>query len=207
MNMIGIFGGTFDPIHLGHVQIAEQVQSSLSLREVHFLPCATPVHRNLPMASAQNRLRMIELAIAENNNFRVSTLELDRGGDSYMVDTLRQIKTQNPNDTIILILGADAFNQILSWREPGQILQLAHLVVCRRPGVKLDKSIFKNHWVSLKQFLQNQSQACIFSLEINENSCSSTLVRELLLDRHQKNMCLTPAVHKFIMRNHLYEQN
>lgn len=205
--MIGIFGGTFDPIHLGHVQVAEQVQSSLSLREVHFLPCATPVHRNLPMASAKNRLRMIELAIAENSDFRVSTLELDRGGNSYMVDTLRQIKAQNPNDTIILILGADAFNQILSWREPDQILQLAHLVVCRRPGVELDKSIFKNHWVSLEQFLENQSQACIFPLEINENPCSSTLARELLLDRHQKNTCLTPTVHQFIVRNHLYEQN
>lgn len=203
--MIGILGGTFDPIHTGHMQIAEQVESSLSLNELHFLPCATPVHRDMPQVSDAQRVQMIELAIAGNSKFRLNHLELDRGGKSYMVDTLRQIKAQGQIGTVILILGTDAFNQFQSWKSPEEILQLAHLVVCNRPGVETDKSIYAKHWVNSAQILESHSEGCILPLEIDENPCSSTYVRKLLLDRNQAGRCLPTAVYQFILRNHLYE--
>ena len=205
MNMIGIFGGTFDPIHAGHLQIAEQVESSLPLSELHFLPCATPVHRDMPQVSDAQRVKMIELAIAGNNMFRVNHLELDRGGQSFMVDTLRQIKAQNQAGIRVLILGADAFNQFHNWKSPDEILQLAHLVVCRRPGVDMDTSIYANHWVSSVKMLESSTGACILPLEVDESPCSSTYVRKLLSDRNQVDRCIPPAVYQFILRNHLYE--
>lgn len=203
--MIGILGGTFDPIHTGHMQIAEQVESSLSLNELHFLPCATPVHRDMPQVSDAQRVQMIELAIAGNSKFRLNHLELDRGGKSFMVDTLRQIKAQGQIGTVILILGTDVFNQFQSWKFPEEILQLAHLVVCNRPGVEMDKSIYAKHWVNSAQILESNSEGCILPLEIDENPCSSTYVRKLLLDRNQAGRCLPTAVYQFILRNHLYE--
>jgi nicotinate-nucleotide adenylyltransferase len=205
--MIGILGGTFDPIHMGHMHVAEQVQSRVLLDEIHFLPCAIPVHRDTPRVSDANRVQMIELAIARNSRFRLNTLELDRGGQSYTVDTLRQIKAQNQTDTIILILGADAFNQFSGWKSPREILQLVHLVVCKRPGVELDKSIYADHWINSAQKLRGQTQSCILALEIDENPCSSTHVRKLLLEQNQADRCLAPAVYQFIVRNHLYEQS
>lgn len=205
--MIGILGGSFDPIHNGHMQLAEQVGLHLDLDEIHFLPCATPVHRDKPRASNADRAQMIELAIAGNKRFRLNTLELDRGGRSYMIDTLRQIRVQNPDDTIILILGVDAFNHFPSWQSPNQILQLAHLVVCRRPGAELDQSSYANQRVNSIQILSEQNHSCILPLEIDENSCSSTQVRQLLEQQNRANRCLPPAVYQFILSNHLYEQN
>jgi nicotinate-nucleotide adenylyltransferase len=202
--MIGILGGTFDPIHMGHVHVAEQVQSRVLLDEIHFLPCAIPVHRDTPRVSDANRVQMIELAIARNSRFRLNTLELDRGGQSYTVDTLRQIKARNQTDTIILILGADAFNQFSGWKSPREILQLVHLVVCKRPGVELDKSIYADHWINSAKKLRGQTQSCILPVEIDENPCSSTHVRKLMLE-NQADRCLAPAVYQFIVRNHLYE--
>jgi len=186
--------------------VAEQVQLCLSLDEVHFLPCAIPVHRDIPRTSDANRIRMIELAIAGNSRFRLNTLELDRGGKSYTIDTLRALSPANQSVTLNLILGADAFNQFPGWRSPDDILQLANLVVCRRPGVKLDKSIFASHWVDSAQLLRDRARDCILPLEIDENHCSSTLVRQLLLEKNRAARCLPAAVFQYIASNHLYEQ-
>jgi len=205
LKLKGILGGTFDPIHMGHMQVAEQVARHVSLDEIHFLPCATPVHRDKPLVSDADRVKMIELAIAGNSRFRLNTLELDRGGQSYMVDTLRQIKKQNQSVTIILILGADVFNRFPDWNSPDEILQLAHLVVCMRPGFELDRSIYASHWANSAQALRDQTQSNILSLEIDENPCSSTHVRHLLREQNQANRCLPPAVYQYILDNHLYE--
>jgi len=206
LNSIGILGGTFDPIHLGHMRVAEQVQLRLSLDEVHFLPCAIPVHRDIPRTSDTNRIRMIELAIASNGRFRLNTLELDRGGKSYTIETLRALSLANQSDTLNLILGADAFNQFPGWRSPEEILRLANLVVCQRPGVELGKSIYASHWVDSAQLLKDQARGCILPLEIDENHCSSTLVRQLLLEKNRPARCLPAAVFQYIASNHLYEQ-
>ncbi|MFA9420257.1 MAG: nicotinate (nicotinamide) nucleotide adenylyltransferase, partial [Gammaproteobacteria bacterium] len=158
MKTIGILGGTFDPIHKGHLQIAEQVLSQLGLDEIHFMPCANPVHRDMPRANNADRLQMIKLAIAGHPGFRLNTLELDRGGQSYMIDTLRQICDQGQFDRIYLVLGADAFNIFHGWKSPHEILALANLVICRRPGIEFNWSNYSNLRVDSIQALKCQVQ-------------------------------------------------
>ncbi len=202
--MIGIFGGTFDPIHNGHIHVAQQILGRLALDQLHFLPCAIPVHRGLPRASAIDRIRMIELALEGREKFKLNTLELKREGKSYMVDTLREIKAEYPGETICLILGADAFNRLEEWKSPIEILELAHLVVCLRPGVELDQSIFPGRWTEPPAIPGESIQGSILPLEIEENSCSSTKVRELLEAQESEIRCLHPAVFQYIQDHHLY---
>jgi len=203
--MIGIFGGTFDPPHHGHIRLAEQALEYLSLDEIQFLPCANPVHRSQPMASAGDRLQMLELAIDSRSGFQVNTIELDRGGPSYMVDSLRQIRAGNKHASLCLMLGVDAFNAIQSWKSPDEILKLANLVVCRRPGIDLDESIYSARHFTSPTVLQRDQIGCILPLEIEENPCSSTQVRALLAKNEFAGNCLAPTVIDYIYQHHLYE--
>ena len=207
MKTIGILGGTFDPVHRGHIRIAEQVQSQLALDEVQFLPCANPVHRDLPQASDSDRVAMIQLAIAGHPEFSLNTLELDRGGDSYMIDSLRQIHAQGLFNRIFLIMGVDAFNFFPGWKSPLEILQIVNLVVCRRPGIELDQSLYAGHRVDSIAALADRKNNCILALDIDENSCSSSNVKkQLLADDHAlAASCLAETVLNFIVGNHLYE--
>jgi nicotinate-nucleotide adenylyltransferase len=207
--MIGIFGGTFNPIHNGHIQLAKQALESLALDEIHFLPCANPVHRSAPKVSSSDRLNMIKLAVTADDRFVVNTLELDRGGASFMVDTLREVRKQNPNESIGLMLGADAFNDILSWEQSSEFLGLAHLIVCQRPSIKLNRSIFSDRWAQSESSLKRQNFGHVLPLEIKQSSCSSTEIREQLsvsvLKSESVNSCLPAAVFEYIVNNNLYE--
>jgi nicotinate-nucleotide adenylyltransferase len=203
--MIGIFGGTFDPPHLGHIRLAEQAIELLALDEVQFLPCANPVHRSQPMVIASDRLQMLELAVANRSGLSINTLELDRGGPSYMVDSLRQIRDQYEDASLCLLLGADAFNAIQSWKSPDEILKLANLVVCRRPGLSLDKSVFVDHQIDSALDLRSKVSGCILALDIEENPCSSTEVREWLTGQGSVENCLPQSIIDYINQHHLYE--
>ena len=207
MKTVGILGGTFDPIHKGHLHIAEQVLSRLNLDELHFLPCASPVHRNLPLAASCDRLQMIKLAISGCAEFRLNTTELDRGGQSYMIDTLRQIYEQGEFDSIFLVIGVDAFNGFQNWKSPDQILQLVNLVVCARPGFKLNWSNYSAQRVESVETLKRKINGCILALEIDENFCSSSQVKRQLQssERTRATDCLPESVLNFIVSNHLYE--
>ena len=202
--MIGLFGGTFDPVHKGHLQLAEQAMSRLNLDEVQFLPCANPVHRQAPRALSQQRLEMLECALNEYPGFEVNALEIERGGPSYMIDTLRQIVKQGEQRAISLLVGVDAFNSLLNWKSPREILAIAHVVVCRRPGTQLDKSIFIDYQVESVTELFQHKAGCIFLLDIEENPCSSSEVRRLLAENQSVNTCLTRPVIDYIQQNHLY---
>ena len=202
--MIGLFGGTFDPVHKGHLQLAEQAISRLKLDEVQFLPCANPVHRHAPIADANQRLQMLELAIADHARLRINTLEIDRGGASYMVDTLAQMTSRQGDSIVCLLIGVDAFNGIKSWRSPESILDLAHLIVCRRPQASIDRAIFSHHHVDDVSQLEGNKSGCIYELDIDENPCSSTEVRRLLAIAGSAETCLTKPVIDYIKQNHLY---
>ena len=203
--MIVIFGGTFNPIHNTHIQLAKQALESLVLDKLHFLPCANPVHRGAPQTSSRDRLNMIKLAIAADDRFIANTLELDRGGPSYMVDTLQEVREKNPNESIGLMLGVDAFNAILSWKQPARILELAHLVVCPRPQIKLNRDIFSDHWTQSVDSLKKQKFGHVFPLVIKQSSCSSTEIREQLSASKPVISCLPIAVFEYIVNNNLYE--
>ncbi|KPK38195.1 MAG: nicotinate-nucleotide adenylyltransferase [Gammaproteobacteria bacterium SG8_47] len=131
--MIGILGGTFDPIHFGHLRPALEVAENLALSELRFLPCANPPHRRPPQADALQRLAMVRAAVAAEPRFRVDDRELRRGGLSYMVDTLVSLRTELGGTPLCLLLGADAFAALDTWHEWERIPDLAHLIVMQRP--------------------------------------------------------------------------
>jgi nicotinate-nucleotide adenylyltransferase len=203
--MIGILGGTFDPIHLGHLHIAEQVAARLPLAELHFMPCALPVHRDSPHASAQHRCEMIRLALHGKDSFLLNTLELERGGPSYSVDSLREMRRRT-DSPLVLILGADAFNGFAGWKSPDEILRLAHLAVCCRPGFEIDSDLFAEHHVESALELSGRGAGAILPLQIDPIDCSSSAVRAALLDGHTPRHYLAPAVADYIDEHNLYRK-
>ncbi len=133
---IGIFGGSFDPIHLGHLVVAEKAREQLELDQVRFVLAARqPFKAEGHEADARHRAEMVRLAIADNPRFVLDLREIDRGGVSYTIDTLREFKAEYPSDQLFLILGADAARDLGKWREAAMLPRLATVVVVTRPGV------------------------------------------------------------------------
>lgn len=130
----GILGGTFDPIHYAHLALAEQVREELDLEGVIFVPARVPVHRPPPVAGAEDRARMVELAIAGNPHFLLSRLELDASGPNYAVDTLERLHRARPADEFLFIVSVEAAAELTTWHEPARLLELATLVVVPRLG-------------------------------------------------------------------------
>ena len=132
---VGVFGGTFDPVHVGHLAIAHAALESIPLDRVLFvLAKRSPLKEHGPVASEADRLRMLELAVATEPRFAVSRLELDRDGPSYTVDTLERLAQLNRADELFLILGSDAIADLPRWKGPDRIARLATLIVAERPG-------------------------------------------------------------------------
>ncbi|MBI5708741.1 MAG: nicotinate (nicotinamide) nucleotide adenylyltransferase [Candidatus Eisenbacteria bacterium] len=135
MRRIGLFGGTFDPPHLGHLALAEWARDRLALDRVLFMPAGVPPHkRGRALSGAVHRVAMARLAVRGHRAFAVSTLEARRRGPSFTVDTLRALKAAHPGARLYLLMGADSLDDFASWHEPGAIAGLATLVVAARPG-------------------------------------------------------------------------
>ena len=136
---LGILGGTFDPIHFGHLRLAEEAAQTLQLGAVHFVPSATPPHRAAPQVSAAHRLEMVELAVRGNPSFGVDARELRRAGPGYTVDTLAELRRElGTSHPLCLLVGADAFLDLATWSRWHQLFELAHIVVAHRPGYPVD---------------------------------------------------------------------
>ncbi len=134
---IGVYGGTFDPIHLGHLRAAEDAREQLRLDAVLFVPCGDPPHKIRRLAPAADRLAMVRLAIAGNPAFRLSTLEVERRGRSYTVDTLRALRQRVPPQTqLTLLIGIDAFSEIGTWKNYRALFGLADVAVWSRPAYR-----------------------------------------------------------------------
>jgi len=134
MNPIGIFGGTFDPIHFGHLRTAFELLHFLRLQEMRFVPAGEPPHRDQPHADAALRLRLVEAAIDDQPGFVVDDREVRRGGPSYTVRTLSELRSEFPRRPLCLAIGMDAFLGLPQWHRWREILELAHVVVAHRPG-------------------------------------------------------------------------
>ena len=131
---VGLLGGTFDPIHLGHLRAAENARETLRLDQVFFVPARTPPHRGEPGAPALDRYAMVALATAFRADFVPSDVEISRTGPSYTVDTVSVFKERDPEGTLVLIIGADNLHQLPQWREPQRILEVCEVAVVERPG-------------------------------------------------------------------------
>jgi nicotinate-nucleotide adenylyltransferase len=135
---VGVFGGTFNPIHWGHLRAAEEVAERLELERVLFVPSASPPHKpHAGIAPAKLRLAWVRNAIADNPRFAADSLEIERGGHSYSVETLREIGARLAPELPVFVIGCDAFSEIAEWREPDELLRLAHFAVMTRPPAEL----------------------------------------------------------------------
>ncbi|OGT41381.1 MAG: hypothetical protein A3F42_02585 [Gammaproteobacteria bacterium RIFCSPHIGHO2_12_FULL_37_34] len=134
---IGVLGGTFDPIHFGHLRLALELYESLDLAKIHIIPCYQPVHRKLPVASPEQRLAMVECAIAKERALYADAREIHRGIPSYMIDTLLELRQEMPHTPLCLLLGIDAFLGFASWHRWQEILEYAHIVIAHRPQYQL----------------------------------------------------------------------
>jgi nicotinate-nucleotide adenylyltransferase len=137
MRRIGLMGGTFDPVHVGHLAIAERARAELGLDEVVFVPAGRPWQKQA-VAPAEDRCEMVRLAVAGRAGFRVSRIEVDRGGPTYTVDTLRELRAQEPGAEWWLIAGADSLAGLATWREPDEVARLARFAVVGRAGSSVD---------------------------------------------------------------------
>jgi nicotinate-nucleotide adenylyltransferase len=131
---VGLFGGTFDPVHQGHLILAEQCREACALDKVLFVVAGEPPHKGRPKTAAKHRLEMVELAIAGNDAFEASEIELARSGPHYTYETLEQITAERPGDELFFIIGADSLVDLPGWRRPERIFELATIVVVNRPG-------------------------------------------------------------------------
>ncbi len=139
---IGVMGGTFDPIHHGHLVAASEVQSSFDLDEVLFVPTGEPWQKSEREVSvAEHRYLMTVIATAANPRFQVSRVDIDREGLTYTIDTLRELKKQFPDDELFFITGADALSSIITWQSYEELFELAHFVGCTRPGHEMQLDV------------------------------------------------------------------
>jgi len=208
--MIALFGGTFNPVHLGHIALAREVASAFNLDHVEFLPSYHSVHRDQPELSPELRQQMLRLAINPFSELSLNSSEIERRGPSFAVDTLRAIKQQFPQRTVCWLMGVDAFNGFMSWKEPAEILQLAHLIVCSRPGNQIDKSIFPQHHLAQTESFDQFPAGKIVFYTMNPNPCSSTKIRQQFKSPDSRfnasvSECLPGAVLEFIQQQQLYE--
>ena len=132
---IGLYGGTFDPVHLGHLRAAETAREAFRLDLVAFLPAAVPPHREAPVSPAEDRLAMARLATAAHPRFEAWDAELRRPGPSYTVETVSTLVSERPSDSFVLVVGADTWPEMATWREPERLLRLVEVAVVDRPGV------------------------------------------------------------------------
>ena len=201
--MIAILGGTFDPIHLGHIHIASRVLDQLPVEQVQFMPCAQPVHRESPRASAEQRCNMIALEIADQPRFALNRIEIDRDGPSYSVDSLHDLHGQG-HSRLALILGSDSFAGFAAWKQPQEILQLAHLVVCLRPGTGFQPGDFAAHCVESAQQLESRDAGAILAFDADAPDCASSRLRQQIASNQNPGDCLGSAVAEYIDQQGLY---
>lgn len=194
MTRIGIFGGSFDPIHLGHLILAEQAREQLGLRKVLFIPAHMPPHKqSRAMTDGKSRMAMIEMAVAGNPAFAACDVELRRGGVSYTIDTLKAIQEEHPADELVLLLGADMVADIPNWREPGEIVRTAIIAAAERPG-------------SGKTFTSPSPAARLERIEMPAVEISSTEIRARIAAGRSVRYFVPASVDAFIQAHCLYSQ-
>lgn len=205
--MIGLFGGTFDPVHYGHLRLALEVRELFDLDEVRLIPSSVPPHRAQPAATAPHRLRMLKLAITNQPGLIIDTRELNRAGRSYMVDTLGSLRADFPDQSLLLFIGADAFNGLTTWHRWRQLFDYAHIVVVTRPGFAAltPDDFFKARLVDDKAQLKQSEAGKLFFQPVTQLEISATAIRKMIAEKQNPGFLLPDAVIDYIRRNRLYE--
>lgn len=184
---IGILGGTFNPPHIGHLILAEEAKDTFNLDKVFFIPTYLPPHKDVPLAKAEDRLEMVKLSIKDNKNFECLDIEVKRGGKSFTIDTLKELRKRYPRDDLFLIIGSDLAEDFTSWKDYKEIIKIAKVLVARRG-----------------EFLKNNEFGFLF-FDIVQIDVSSSLIRERIKKGLSIKYLVHPAVEKFIKKKGLYQ--
>jgi nicotinate-nucleotide adenylyltransferase len=193
---VGVVGGTFDPIHLGHVALAEGARRCAGLDTVLIVPAADPPHRGRAVASPEQRLAMCELAVKGHGGLEVSDVELRRDGPSYTVDTLRTLAAEMPGAELYLVLGWDAARELGSWRRPREVLRLARLLVVPRPG-------WEPPALESLDVLDNVADR-VRLCRVRTPEVDATRLRELAAEGASLAGLVDPEVERYVRREGLY---
>ena len=208
---VAIFGGTFNPVHNGHLRIAIELAELLEVDSLRMIPCALPAHREAPSASPEQRLEMLKLGIGEQSQLLADDLELCRDGPSYTIDTLRAIRAQVGDSTVIyLCIGMDVLASLDSWHDWQQLTDYCHIVVSSRPGYEVPQSGLLAEWISPRlcedlQALKQSSAGKLHLCNLTMLAISSTVIRNKISAGEKVDYLTPAAVVNCIQQQHLYE--
>ena len=187
---IGILGGTFNPPHIGHLILAEEAKDKFNLDKIFFIPVYLPPHKDIPLAKAEDRLEMVKLSIKDNKNFECLDIEIKRGGKSFTIDTLKELKKKYPHAHLFLIIGSDLAKDFSNWKDYEEIIKIAKVLVARRSK-------------ELTTFEDNKFGFLFF--DIIQVDVSSSLIRERIKKGLSIRYLVHPEVEKFIKKRKLYQ--
>ncbi|MCI0712946.1 MAG: nicotinate-nucleotide adenylyltransferase [Chloroflexi bacterium] len=197
MKRIGIFGGTFNPPHIGHLILAETAADNLELDCVYFVPAAEPPHKvGMPRAPVEDRVKMVEASIAGNQRFRLSRKDVDRPGPHYAVDMLQLFHDEYPEADLFFLMGSDSLRDLLAWHQPERIIEMTQLVVMQRPAIYPDLASLTKELPALLSRL--------YFLNAPEIEVSSTQIVHLLKDKRSVRYLVVPDVLSYIIEHELY---
>lgn len=210
MKPIGILGGTFDPVHFGHLRMAIECLERLAFAEARLVPLYSPPHRRPPLAAPEHRLAMLKIAVGTADKLIVDDCELQRQSISYTIDTVSALREKFNNTPVCLLMGTDAFNTLHTWHRWRSLLDHVHIVVAERPGVTLKpehaelNTVLDKHVVSDATILHTTRGGRIFRLQIPWLDISATRIRDMLRMHHNPAYLLPDGVIDYIHAHHLY---
>ena len=212
---VGLLGGTFNPVHLGHLRAAEEIREVLTLDKIYFIPASIPPHKDSgDIISPNNRLKMLELAIQDNPIFEISDVELKRDGASYTIDTLKHFSSNFPEFEFYFIVGNDLFVEIDTWKDFKQLFELSNFAVITRPGFSEDfssliplavKDAFRYYKKERDVTIYlHKSSKTLAIVQIEGVQVSSTQIRDLLRDKKSIKYLVPAPVESYILSKKLY---
>ena len=204
--LICLFGGTFDPVHYGHLRPLAELQARVGCDEIRILPAAVPPHRPPPIASAAQRLDMLRLALEEFPGFVLDARELDRPGLSYTVDTLQDLRRETGDDRLCLVMGGDAFAGLPTWHHWRELFELCHIIVIERPGAATagEQAWARERLVDDPAQLRARLSGCVLPVRLALVDISATDIRHRLAEGLDVRGVLPDAVLAYIQRYGLY---
>ena len=210
--MIGILGGTFNPIHNGHLHLAERLQQALGFEAIRFMPAAIPALKDMPNVSAEQRADMVKLAIVDHPTFEIDTHELERAGPSYTIDSLVSLRKElGDKVSICWLIGSDAFAKLNTWHRWTELLNYCHFVVVKRPlSEELNwnaevEALLETHQTKDANSLKNSASGKVLIQEIEALDVSSTQIRHHISLKDDARRLMPRNVFNYIQQHHLYE--
>lgn len=205
--MIGIYGGTFDPVHYGHLRTAMEVKEIFSLRQMRLIPCSQPVLRKTAVTAAEIRIEMLQLAVQNQPDLIIDRRELDRKGFSYTIDTLKSIRAETPHSSLLLFIGTDAFKGLSKWQQWEQLFDYAHIVVITRPSYKQQDltAFFSDKLSKNREDLKRKNSGYLFFQSVSQLDISATAIRNIISTGLRPDFLLPDNIIEYIKQNKLYK--